>query len=258
MMFAHGVRVVKKIGIIGGLAWPSTADYYRLICKTANQHFQEAGASSPFPTPSIVIESLNIFETRSARGVDGDDASWEHYESIFRETFRRLQAAGADFGVIASNTPHMRLHRIRDGLDFPIVSILDTTAGAVAAAGGKNALILGTPMTMRSDVYSKTMQDHGVNSLPPPNESDIDTLHHLIDIDLYQGRVDGAAGKILEISKKYLGDPSTDIVCLACTELPLGFPEFADTALFEFQGVRYINTIAAHVDTVLRVALDTQ
>ena len=144
---------MKKIGIIGGLAWPSTADYYRLICKKSNDHFQLAGSGSPFPTPSIVIESLNIYETRSARGVEGDDSSWETYESIFRDTFRRLQEAGAEFGMIASNTPHMRLHRICEGLDFPVVSILDTTAGAVAAAGGRNALILGTPMTMRSDVY---------------------------------------------------------------------------------------------------------
>jgi len=252
----YGVLAVKKIGIIGGLAWPSTADYYRLICKSANDHFQQSGASSPFPTPSIVIESLNIFETRSARGVAGDDASWREYEKIFRDTFKRLQNSGADLGMIASNTPHMRLHRICEGLDFPIVSILDTTAAAVTAAGGKNALILGTPVTMRSDVYPRTMRDHGVTSLAQPDATDIDALHRLIDVDLYQGRVDGAATQILEISKKYVGDPSTDIVCLACTELPLGFPEFTDTAYFEYQGVRFINTIAAHVDAVLKLALD--
>ncbi len=246
---------MKKIGIIGGLAWPSTADYYRLICKKANDHFQEAGAASPFPTPSIVIESLNISETRSARGVDGDDSSWLNYEKIFRDTFKRLQIAGANIGMIASNTPHTRLHRICEGLDFPIVSILDTTAAAVAAAGGKNALILGTPVTMRSEVYPRTMQDHGVASLTQPDNYDIDVLHRLIDVDLYQGRVDGAAAQILEISKKYVGDPSTDIVCLACTELPLGFPDFTDTACFEYQGIRFVNTIAAHVDAVLKHAL---
>ena len=246
---------MKKIGIIGGLAWPSTADYYRLICKKSNDHFQLAGSGSPFPTPSIVIESLNIYETRSARGVEGDDFSWETYESIFRDTFRRLQKADAEFGMIASNTPHMRLHRICEGLDFPVVSILDTTAGAVAAAGGRNALSLGTPMTMRSDVYPRTMAGHSIAALPPPDDKDIEVLHHLIDVDLYQGRVDGAAAKILEISKKYVSDPSTDIVCLACTELPLGFPDFTDSAYFEYQGIRFINTIAAHVDAALKLAL---
>ena len=246
---------MKKIGIIGGLAWPSTADYYRLICKKSNEHFQKEGSSSPFPTPSIVIESLNIFETRSARGIAGDDSSWKNYDSIFRDTFYRLKSAGAEFGMIASNTPHTRLHGIREGLDFPIVSILDTTAGAVASVGGENALILGTPVTMRSDVYPKTMRAHGVTALARPDDADIDALHHLIDVDLYQGRVDGAATQILEVSKKYVNDPAIDIVCLACTELPLGFPDYADTAIFEYQGIRFVNTIAAHVDAVLKTAL---
>jgi len=246
---------VKKIGIIGGLAWPSTADYYRLICKKSNDHFEAAGAKSPFPTPSVVIESLNISETRSARGIEGDDSSWESYDKIFRDTFQRLKISGAEFGMIASNTPHMRLHSISEGLDFPIVSILDTTAAAVAAAGGKNALILGTPVTMRSGVYPQTMKEHGVTALARPNDNDIDDLHYLIDVDLYQGRAEGAAEKILEISQRYVVDPSTDIVCLACTELPLGFPDYADVACFEYRGIRFVNTIAAHVDAVLKAAL---
>ena len=64
---------MKKIGIIGGLAWPSTADYYRLLCKKANQHFRDKGYQAPFPTPPIILESLNIIETRAARGEDGDE-----------------------------------------------------------------------------------------------------------------------------------------------------------------------------------------
>ena len=108
---------------------------------------------------------------------------------------------------------------------------------------------------MRSDVYPRTMADHSIAALPPPDDKDIEVLHHLIDVDLYQGRVDGADAKILEISKKYVSDPSTDIVCLACTELPLGFPDFTDSAYFEYQGIRFINTIAAHVDAALKLAL---
>jgi len=203
----------------------------------------------------MVIESLNINETRAARGVDGDEESWQLYDSIFREAFRRLQHAGADFGMIASNTPHMRLHRIQEGLDFPVVSILDTTAGTVVTEGGKHALILGTPVTMRSDVYPKVMQDNNIAALPRPDEKDIDALHHLIDVDLYQGRVAGAADQLLSLSKKYVQNAKTDIVCLACTELPLAFPDYADTAFFEYGGIRFVNTIAAHVDKVLNTAI---
>ena len=64
---------MKKIGIIGGLAWPSTIDYYRLICAGANAHFRSLGHPMPLPTPPMMIESVNMVETRKLRGnPDGD------------------------------------------------------------------------------------------------------------------------------------------------------------------------------------------
>lgn len=243
---------MKKIGMIGGLAWPSTADYYRMICQKSNLRYQ--GASVPAPTPPMIIESLNINETRSARGTDGDEASWGKYDQIFREAFIRLKDAGADFGMIASNTPHMRLQSIKKGMDFPILSILETTATAVVSMEGHRALILGTPVTMRSDVYPCVMRDAGVDVVDSLTDSDINTLHYLIDVDLYQGRVEGAAEVIVEISKRHIQDASRDIVCLACTELPLAFPSHKDDACFEYEGIRFVNTIAAHVNAGLDFA----
>ena len=137
---------MKKIGIIGGLAWPSTLDYYRLLCSKTNEHFRAQGATAPFPTPPITIESLNINDTRKLRGKDGDEASWARFDNVFRKTFGRLQQAGADFGIIASNTPHMRLKSITKGLDFPIISILDTTAEASGADFAHDAMrVLDVP-----------------------------------------------------------------------------------------------------------------
>ena len=247
---------MKKIGIIGGLAWPSTADYYRLLCKLANEHFRLTGEQPPYSTPPMVIESLNINETRSARGIDGDEASWESYDGKFRDAFVRLKNAGADFGMIASNTPHMRLHGISKGLKFPIVSILDTTANAVATRGGKNALVLGTRMTMRSSVYPEALKNHGVTALRQLDDDEISEIVRLIDVDLYQGKIEGTRERILEISQKHVGNPATDFVCLACTELPLAFPEHGDSSFFEYGGIGFVNTIAAHVALVLNEALE--
>lgn len=242
---------MKKIGIIGGLAWPSTADYYRLICTLSNRHFSHRGQLPPLPTPEIVIESLNISETRAARGKIGDEASWQHYDSIFRDAFNRLQKAGADFGIIASNTPHMRLHSIRRGLDLPVISILDTTSKAVVSQGGINALVLGTPVTMRSSVYKEVLSGFGVTALAGISDDEIEEIGRLIDEDLYQGKLDQARKRTLEISKKYIADAATDLVCLACTELPLAFPEHCDASFYTVDGIGFINTIAAHVDAVI-------
>jgi len=246
---------MKKIGIIGGLAWPSTADYYRLLCKKTNDHFQDKGYQSPFPTPPIIIESLNMNETRAARGQDGDEASWIHFDSIFREAFDRLGNAGADFGLIASNTPHMRLKSIRRGLHLPIISILETTASAIASIGGENALILGTPITMRSSIYPEELQTHGIGALPPLPDTEIEELERLIDIDLYHGKFEGARERILSLCEIHVRNPANDVVCLACTELSLAFPEHSDTAHFEINGIRFINTTVAHVDVALTQAL---
>ena len=141
---------MKKIGMIRGVAWPSTLDYYRLICTKTNEHFMAQGASASYPTPPMVIESLNINETRKLRGVEGDDASWHRYDCVFQDALKCLAQAGAEIGVIASNTPHMRLPSILHGAALPLVSILDTTAATARDVGGQRALILGTPVTMFS------------------------------------------------------------------------------------------------------------
>ena len=242
---------MKKIGIIGGLAWPSTVDYYRLLCKLANQRFRIAGEDPPFSTPPMVIESLNIKETRALRGMHGDEKSWESYDSKFRDAFVRLKHAGADFGMIASNTPHMRLHGIVRGLDLPVVSILEATSKAVASNGGSAALVLGTPLTMRSPVYPQALQKQGISALPQVSDEEMAEIEQLIDVDLYQGVIDNARDRIVEISRKHVRSPATELVCLACTELPLAFPEQADSVYFRHNGIGFINTIAAHVEMVL-------
>lgn len=246
---------MKKIGMIGGLAWPSTLDYYRLLCTKSNEHFRTNGATPPYPTPHIIIESLNMSETRKLRGQEGDEASWEGYDSVFRATLLRLQQAGAEFGIIASNTPHMRLKSIVRGLELPIVSILDSTAEAVRAIGGKRALVLGTSVTMRSAVYPETLRSYGVSTLPRLTEEQVAELDQLIDVELYQGKIDVARERILSLCRMYVGNSASDVVCLACTELPLAFPEHRDSSRFTTDGISFVNTTVAHVDAVLREGL---
>ncbi len=246
---------MKKIGMIGGLAWPSTVDYYRLLCTKTNEHFRVKGVTPPYPTPPIIIESLNMSDTRKLRGQEGDEVSWERFDDVFRATFLRLKEAGAEFGIIASNTPHMRLKGIRKGLDFPIVSILDATAEAVRAHGGKRALILGTPVTMRSAVYPETLRGYGVEALPQLADEQIAELEQFIDVDLYQGEITDARERILKLCRKSVNNPGSDIVCLACTELPLAFPEHQNLVQFNVDGISFVNTTVAHVEAALREGL---
>ncbi len=245
---------MKTIGLIGGLAWPSTADYYRLLCSRTNEHFKRQGCQAPYPAPHLIIESLDINVTRRLRGRADDEASWAKFDAVFRDSFQRLKGAGAELGAIASNTPHTRIEAIRRGLDLPLVSILDATAEQ-AKQLATHALVLGTPVTMRHQAYSRTLQTHGVTTLPLPTDDSIDRLGYLIDNELCAGHTDTALQQILQICRENLPDPKLAVVCLACTELPLAFPEFSDLSHFSFAGIKFINTSVAHVDAILRAAL---
>ncbi len=245
---------MKKIGIIGGLAWPSTAEYYRLICAGANAHFRGLGHPMPLPTPPITIESVNMAETRKLRGKP-DGTGWDRFDAVFRAAFRRLQAAGCDFGIIASNTPHARLHAIRQGLDLPVISMIEESARQTQRLGVSHALILGTAVTMRGDLYPDTLTRLGIEPNPRLPEAEIDAFQQLIDQEFYEGATEAGARALIDLCRTHVADRAQTAVLLACTELPLAFPQHRDDTHFEAEGFRFINTTVVHARAALAEAL---
>ena len=248
---------MKKIGMIGGLAWPSTLEYYRLICQRVSDIHQRRGDVPPYGVPEMVIESVNIAHTRALRGVQGDEASWHHFDQVFRETLLRLKAAGADFGCIASNTPHMRLAAITDRLDFKVVSIIDAMASVAKQLAAKRVLILGTSVTMTSPVYAEVLNNAGIPTCPPLPMEVIAEIQHLIDTDFYTGRAVAARARFVAICRKYMQTPQT-VIALACTELPLAFPDHLDEAVFVFEDLTFINTTVAHVEAIVSQVMTSE
>ena len=245
---------MKKIGILGGVGWASTVDYYRALCQGANAHFAALGETSPLPAPPITIESVVQAQTRKLRGVPGDDASWAGFDAVFRQALLRLQEADCDFAIIASNTPHMRLSAITDGVDMPVLSIFDATAEAAKAAGASQALVLGTRVTMQSDAYAQALAARGVSANARLPEGEIDAMQDLIDTAFYGGAAPDATSRLLEICARHAG-PET-LIALACTELPLAFPDNLDDAIFTSDGFWFLNPSAAHLAAALAKALN--
>lgn len=248
---------MKKIGLLGGMAWPSTVDYYRAICSGANAWHKARGASAPLPVPEITIESVNIAETRYKRGVAGDEASWAGFDAVLRETMLRLERAGCDVLAMASNTPHARLHAFEGDLSKPVISILDETAKAAAAAGAKHAFVLGTSVTMRGAHYPRVLAEHGIEALPRRSDAEIDAMQGLIDTEFYEGVTPKGKTGMLNLCRAAVGAPEDTVVLLACTELPLAYPDHLDDAVFEADGFTFVNTGAAHVAAILDAALDS-
>ncbi|KIC39932.1 Asp/Glu racemase [Ruegeria sp. ANG-R] len=244
---------MKKIGILGGVGWASTVDYYRAIAEGAGRYFAERGHGSPLPIPPMTIESVTQARTRALRGVPEDEASWAAFDAVFREALLTLQNAECDFAIIASNTPHARLHAIRKGVSMPILSIFDATAEATGSTGASKALVLGTTVTMQATNYADRLAVEGITANRRLPEPEIAEMQAMIDSDFYGGASDTAHARLLTFCDKH-ATPGTAIL-LACTELPLAFPDHLDDPVFEADGHLFINPSAAHVSAALKEAL---
>ena len=242
---------MKKIGIVGGAAWPSTLGYYRMICEGAVARHRASGGEGLAPTPPMMSESLGMAETRALRGRQGDEESWAGFDAVIREALLRLEAAGCDFAIIANNTMHTRLHALRRGLTMPVLSILDVVADAAAATGAKRALVLGTSVTMRADDYRAALAARGVAANERLADDVIDRMQAAIDAEFYGAEATAEGRRVLlDICRAHTPVPNAAIL-LACTELPLAFPDHVSDGVFTAEGLTFVNTSAVHAEAAL-------
>lgn len=241
---------MKKIGVIGGIGWPSTIEYYRLICEASQAYHREHDFNGPTPMPEMVVESLNMNFTVSNRGT-AEPGSWAAWDEYFNRALKRLERSGAELIVIASVTPHARLAEITKGVVAPVLSIYDALGDYCSHAGIKYLFVLGTMPTMSSPAFYDNLAPFGVEAQNPPSDEQKSKVVGTIG-RLYQNQADGAAKAIDEIVRTSISEGALEntAVCLGCTELPLAFPECSGEASFEVNGIRYLNSAAVHASYV--------
>ncbi|MGH8110844.1 MAG: aspartate/glutamate racemase family protein [Rhodanobacteraceae bacterium] len=248
--------MMKKIGILGGLAWPSTVEYYAGFCRLAEAHHTATGHPGPAHMPELAIESLDVARAASLIGDDRDDASWSQFDAYHRAGLQRLERSGAEFAVIACNTAHHRFAQIVRGVAMPVLSIIDTAAGACVRHGVDRLLILGTEQVMASPVFRAAFLVHGIRASAPQGKRPLRAITSAIRT-LQEGHLDDAtecirhivAGTIFGRAKGSMA------VYLGCTELPLAFPAMKHVGVFECDGIRYINSTALHVQAAFEHGL---
>jgi aspartate racemase len=246
---------MKKIGIVGGVAWPSTVEYYSGICRRSEE-WHLARSPNAVPTmPEMSIESLDESKAISCLGSDDDEESWLQFDEYHRAALLRLEASGVDFALMASNSPHHRIASIVRGIRVPVISILEVMARECARIGAREVLILGTALTMRSPIFHEGFAKYGVEAVGPQDESVRAVTTDLI-AELQLRRIHGAAERLGRIARLAWQFKALPVVCLACTELPLAFPEQKRLATFEYEGVSYVNSTAAHINAAFDLAID--
>lgn len=247
---------MKKIGIVGGVAWPSTAAYYAGICRCSEQWHLARNPKSMPSTLEMSIESLDENKAVSLLGVDDDEDSWTRFDDYHRAALKRLEISGADFAVIASNTPHHRFATIVRGIGIPILNIIDVVAKESARIGASQVLTLGTAVTMRSAKFREGFAQYGVEASGPRDEAARAMTVGLI-AELQLGKLEGAAARLGKIGRiSFEGRFGTrPVVCLACTELSLAFQEQKMRPCFEHDGIVYLNSTALHIDAAFDFAV---
>ncbi|MFA5581370.1 MAG: amino acid racemase [Paracoccaceae bacterium] len=202
---------MKKIGMIGGLSWVSTAEYYKRINVITQE--RAGGVSSA----RIVLESVNRQDYVSAV-IDRQDEDMAC--ALIARSARALQAAGADFIVITCNDVHRFVPQIQPDIAIPFLHIAQVTAEAIRARGLKRVAILGVRKTMESDFYPDILARNGLEALLP-DEDEKRFIHDSIYQELVHNRFRPQTRRQYQRIIAALGQRGADCVALACTEIPL-------------------------------------
>jgi aspartate racemase len=202
---------VKTIGLLGGMSWESTATYYRLVNEGVK------GRLGGLHSARVVLYSVDFapIERLQHRG------AWDEAGRALAEAAARVEAAGADFLAICTNTMHKLAPQVERGISIPLLHIADATAEAVREAGLDRVGLLGTRFTMEQDFYRGRMAErHGIEVLIP-DEPARETVHRVIYDELCRGRVrDESRTALVKIIEALAGRGAQGVV-LGCTELPL-------------------------------------
>ena len=227
---------MKTIGVLGGMSWESSLDWYRL----ANERVRDELGG--FHSAPILLASLDFAEIEAMQAT-GD---WEAAGALLCAHAQGLEAAGAELVVLCTNTMHLVADRIAESIGIPFLHIADSTAEAIREAKLQTVGLLGTAFTMEQSFYRDRLASHGITAVVPGAEERA-AVHRIIYEELVQGVVtEESRGVFREVIVRLIHAGAEGVI-LGCTEIELLVSQ-------EDSAVPVFPTTALHVDAALRVA----
>jgi aspartate racemase len=228
---------VKTIGILGGMSPESTVEYYQIITRSYVERFGDHG----YPPVVIYSVSFQPYIDWPAAG------QWDHVAEGLGEAARKLEAAGADFIVLATNTMHKVIDQVRGSVSIPFLSLLDVVGESVAAAGMRRVGLLGTIFTMEQTFYQEALAARGIEVITPA-APDRQIVNRVIYDELVAGVIrDASRAEYVRIIHDLAGRGAQGVI-LGCTEIPLLVDEAA-------AGLPLFDTTMLHAASALERAL---
>jgi aspartate racemase len=228
---------MRRIGLLGGMSWESTAVYYGLINRLV------ADRLGGLHSADCLVRSVDFAEVEVLQRED----RWAEAGERLAAEARTLEAAGAELLVLCTNTMHKVAAEIEIGLTIPFVHIADTTAAAVQAAGLSRVGLLATAYTMEQDFYVGRLRGHGLDVLVP-DAADRRVVHTVIYDELCRGVVRDASRDAYRRVMRALAGAGAEGILLGCTEIDLLVgPEDAPVPVFD--------TTRLHAERAVELAL---
>ena len=229
---------MKTIGIIGGMSWESSAEYYRLINENIKSRL------GPTHSAELVLYSMDF---QHAAQLELEER-WSELAMLLIGAITRLEKAEADFVVMASNTAHQVAEIVQRSINVPLLHIADVTAEEIAKAGISTVGLLGTRFVMEQDFYKERFRAKGIDVVVPDQVAR-DYVHNVIFNELRAGKLIPESKQKIQTMILDLQQAGAEAVVLACTELPL-LIHVEDTP------VRLFDTMALHVNKAVTLALE--
>ena len=229
---------MKTIGLLGGIGWASTAEYYRILNELTVARMGDAHSAR------IAMISMDQFDFTSRAAQDTPEA----IHQFLIQQAARLQACGAEPFLLCANGAHRFVPAVLPSIGVPFISIVNETSKRVQGAGIHTVGLLGVKQTMAGTFYHESLAAHGVEVLTPGHD-DQELLHDIIYAELVQNRVTPESKKIILRIINDLVQRGASGIILGCTEIPLIITQDDVT-------VPVFNTTRIHCEAAIAFSFD--
>lgn len=215
---------MKTIGLLGGMSWESSVEYYRIINETVRERL--GGVHSA----QCIMYSFDFAEIEALQAAD----DWDTATIRMIAAARQLERGGADCLIICTNTMHLMSDDVQSAIDIPLLHIADATADAIRAQGIERIGLLGTRFTMERDFYKGRLVEHFGLDVQVPDDDGRSTVHQIIYDELVVGKITDASRVAYQrVIADLVGTGSQGII-LGCTEISLLIqPEHSPVPVFD-------------------------
>lgn len=215
---------MQTIGLLGGMSWESSLEYYRIINQTVKERL------GGFHSAKSVMVSVDFAEIEVMQA----EGRWDDATRLMIAAAKQVERAGADFLLICTNTMHKMAEAVQATLNIPLLHIADATAAAIKKANMQTVGLLGTRFTMEQDFYRQRLIDrHGLTVLIP-EEAGRDAVHHIIYDELVKGIIREESRQQYQKIINQLVEQGAEGIILGCTEIGLLIkPEHSPVPVFD-------------------------